>query len=101
MSPRAALTRAGQAVLRNPCNYNCDQGRQCNCGNRPTFATTSDPLAWVPIDPPAPTNARRIPRARLPLRLADWVAALVFVAAVLGACALADMPSTVLLQGWI
>lgn len=111
------ITQALQALARNSCTGHCDQGRRCNCGNRQPWTTTSDPMAWVQINdgttpvtpmqmqqhpqqqPIAPQNARRIPRARLPLRLRDWVAAAVFVAAVLAAQAVADMPTDQLLKG--
>ena len=98
IAPR--LTAALQTLAGNSCIGNCNQGRACTCGSRPTWATTSDPMAWVRIDPPAPQNARRIPRASPPWRLRDWLIAAVVVAAVLCAQALADMPTSVLTQGW-
>lgn len=103
MSARLSITQALQQLAGNACTGNCNQGRACTCANRTPWATTSDPLAWVRIEPPAtpvaPQNARRIPRARLPLRLRDWACAVVFVVAVLAANALADTPTTVLLRG--
>lgn len=108
MIPRTTITQALQTLAGNNCTGNCNQGRTCTCGQQQPWTTTSDPLAWVRIEqqqhqaatPVAPQNARRIPRARLPLRLGDWLFSAVFVAAVLGACALADTPTSVLMKGW-
>lgn len=112
MSARTTIVQALQQLAGNACTGNCNQGRTCTCGQQQPWTTTSDPLAWVRIEqqqqqqqhqaatPVAPQNARRIPRARLPLRLGDWLFSAVFVAAVLGACALADTPTSVLMKGW-
>lgn len=112
MSARTTITQAPQQLAGNNCTGNCSQGRTCTCGQQQPWTTTSDPLAWVRIEQQqqqqhqaatpvvAPQNARRIPRARLPLRLGDWLFSTVFVAAVLCACALADTPTSVLMKGW-
>lgn len=107
MSWRTTLGWVVDMALSQPCTKNCNQGHTCTCGRQPpTWATTSDPLAWVHTEqqqaaaPIAPQNARRIPRSRPPWRLRGWLIAAVVVASVLCAQALADMPTSVLMKGW-
>jgi hypothetical protein len=78
MTALANLTQATRALLRNSCTGNCQQGRTCTCGQQPTWATTSDPLAWVHIDGSPPQAAE--PADLLAAHRRDLVRAIAAVA---------------------